>query len=348
MKKPVLLALACSAMASTAFAQTSSVTLFGVADAAVRQVKNGSAGTVKGVTSGANTTSRLGVRGVEQLGGGLSAGFHLESGVELDTGAANASKLWNRRSTVSLMGEFGEIRLGRDTTPTYNNALNDEFGIVGVGSRGVFVYGSSAVLGSGATTAQRTDNGVSYFLPKNLGGWFGQVHVAAGEGVVGNKYTGGRLGFENNTFLVGGAIGQTDVGSTQPKFKNYNLLFNYKSPWGTLHTLVDVKKWGPRKAQELSIGATVPVTQAGSFRVGYTTVNRSGGPVGSGYADADDSTRVALGYVHEMSKRTALYGTYANISNKGAARSSVLYTTPTGMRGGESSSGLEVGMRHSF
>ncbi|MFX8262280.1 porin, partial [Acinetobacter baumannii] len=122
-----------------------------------------------------------------------------------------------RRSTVSLMGEFGEIRLGRDTTPTYNNALNDEFGIVGVGSRGVFVYGSSAVLGSGATTAQRTDNGVSYFLPKNLGGWFGQVHVAAGEGVVGNKYTGGRLGFENNTFLVGGAIGQTDVGSTQPK-----------------------------------------------------------------------------------------------------------------------------------
>ena len=348
MKKPVLLALACSAMASTAFAQTSSVTLFGVADAAVRQVKNGSAGTVKGVTSGANTTSRLGVRGVEQLGGGMSAGFHLESGVELDTGSANASKFWNRRSTVSLMGEFGEIRLGRDTTPTYNNALNDEFGIVGVGSRGVFVYGSSAVLGSGATTAQRTDNGVSYFLPKNLGGWFGQVHVAAGEGVVGNKYTGGRLGFENNTFLVGGAIGQTDVGSTQPKFKNYNLLFNYKSPWGTLHTLVDVKKWGPRKAQELSIGATVPVTQAGSFRVGYTTVNRSGGPVGSGYADADDSTRVALGYVHEMSKRTALYGTYANISNKGAARSSVLYTTPTGMRGGESSSGLEVGMRHSF
>ncbi len=41
-------------------------------------------------------------------------------------------------------------------------------------------------------------------------------------------------------------------------------------------------------------------------------------------------------------------GTYAKISNKGAARSSVLYTTPTGMRGGESSSGMEVGVRHSF
>lgn len=347
MNKPVLLALACSAIASSAFAQTSSVTLYGVADAAVRQVKNGSAGNVKGVASGANTTSRLGVRGVEQLGGGLSAGFHLESGIELDTGSSNASKFWNRRSTVSLMGDFGEIRLGRDTTPTYNNAVNDEFGIVGVGSRGVFVYGSSAALGSGAATTQRTDNGVSYFLPKNLGGWFGQAHVAAGEGGVGNKYTGGRLGFENKMFLVGGAIGQTDVGSSQPKFKNYNLLFNYKSPWGTLHTLFDVKKWGQRKSQELSVGATIPMG-AGSLRLGYTNADRSGGAVGSGFADGDDSTRLAVGYVHELSKRTALYGTYANISNKGAARSSVLYTTPTGMRGGESSSGLEVGVRHSF
>ena len=348
MKKPALMVLACSAVASSAFAQTSSVTLYGVADAAVRQVKNGSAGTIKGVTSGANTTSRLGVRGVEQLGGGLSAGFHLESGVELDTGTSNASKFWNRRSTISLMGEFGEIRLGRDTTPTYNNSLNDEFGIVGVGSRGVFVYGSSAVLGSGATTAQRTDNGVSYFLPKNLGGWFGQAHVAAGEGVVGSKYTGGRVGFENSAFLVGGAVGQTDVGSGQPKFKNYNLLFNYKSPGGTLHTLFDVKKWGQRKSQELSVGATIPVLPSGSIRLGYTNANRSGGAAGSGYADADDSTRMAIGYVHDLSKRSALYGTYANISNKGGARSSVLYTTPTGMRGGEKSSGLEVGVRHSF
>lgn len=49
-----------------------------------------------------------------------------------------------------------------------------------------------------------------------------------------------------------------------PKFKNYNLLFNYKSSWGTLHTLYDVKKWGQRKSQELSVGATIPVRAAGS------------------------------------------------------------------------------------
>ncbi|WP_297379830.1 porin [Roseateles chitinivorans] len=348
MKKPVLLALACSAVAGSAFAQTSSVTLFGVADVAVRQVKNGSAGTVKGVTSGGNTTGRLGVRGVEELGGGLSAGFHLESGIDYDTGTANAGKFWNRRSTISLMGEFGEVRLGRDTTPTYNNALNDEFGIVGVGSRGIFVYGSGANLGSGATTIQRSDNGVSYFLPKNLGGVFGQFHVAAGEGnTVGNKYYGGRVGYEDKQFLVGGAYGSTDVGANVSKFKNYNLLFNYKSPWGTLHTLFDVKKWGERKSTEISVGATIPVT-VGQIRVGYTNANRSGGAVGSGFADGDDSTRLALGYVYDFSKRTAVYGTVARVTNKGAARSSVLYTTPTGMLGGQNSSGAEVGLRHNF
>ncbi|OWQ92246.1 porin [Roseateles aquatilis] len=348
MKKPVLLALACGAVAGSAFAQTSTVTLFGVADVAVRQVKNGNAGTVKGVTSGGNTTSRLGVRGVEDLGGGMSAGFHLESGIELDAGTANASKFWNRRSTVSLIGSFGEVRLGRDSTPTYNNAVNDEFGIVGVGSRGIFVYGSGSNLGSGANTLQRTDNGVSYFLPKNLGGAFGQLHVAAGEGnTVGNKYYGGRVGYEDKQFLVGGAYGTTDVGGTQGKFKNYNLLFNYKSPWGTLHTLFDVKKWGARKSTEISVGATIPVT-VGQIRVGYTNADRSGGAVGSGYANGDDSTRLALGYVYDFSKRTAVYGTVARIGNKGAARSSVLYTTPAGMLGGQNSTGAEVGLRHNF
>lgn len=346
MKKPALLALAIGAIAGNVAAQTSSVTLFGVADVAVRQVKNGSAGNVSQVASGSNSSSRLGVRGVEDLGGGLSAGFHLESGVEFDTGTVNASKFWNRRSTLSLMGPFGEIRLGRDSTPTYNNAQSDEFGIVGIGARGVFVYGSGSNLGSGATTQQRTDNGVSYFLPK-MGGVFGQFHVAAGEGTVGNKYYGGRVGYEDKAILVGGAYGQTDVGAGQSKFKNYNLLFNYKFAFGTLHTLVDVKKWGVRKSQEISLGATIPVA-VGTVKLGYTSADRSGGPVGSGYANGDDSTRLAVGYVYDFSKRTAVYTTYAQINNKGAARSSVLYTTPAAMRPGENSSGLEMGLRHSF
>jgi hypothetical protein len=82
----------------------------------------------------------------------------------VDTGTADA-KFWQRRSTVSLLGGFGEVRLGRDYTPTAYNTFADEFGVVGVGSRGIFSYGGGSNLGSTATTVLRADNTVGYFLP---------------------------------------------------------------------------------------------------------------------------------------------------------------------------------------
>lgn len=345
MKKSLFTLAALSAFAAGAHAQ-SSVTLFGIADAAVRQVKNGSAGSQKQLASGSNATSRWGLRGVEDLGGGLKAGFHLESQINFDTGTADANKFWGRRATVSLMGNFGEVRMGRDYTPTAYNTFADEFGIVGVGSRGIFSYGAGSNLGSTATTVLRADNTVGYFLP-SMGGLYGHLQMAAGEGVNGNKYVGGRLGYETGPINVGFAYGKTETGTTTPDFKNYNIQFNYKFGFATLHTLYDVKEWNPRKSKDLSIGATVPVGP-GALKVGYTRADRSGGPAGSGFSDADDSTRVGIGYVYDLSKRTAMYTTYGQVSNKGAARSSVLYTPPAGMLGGEKSSGLEFGVRHTF
>ena len=246
---------------------------------------------------------------------------------------------------MSLSGGFGEVRLGRDYTPTFMNGLGDEFGIVGIGSRGIFLYGAGSNLGSVASTVLRADNAISYLLPA-MGGVYGQIQVAPSEGIVGNRYTGGGLGYKNSAMDVGVAYGVTDVG-TPSDFKHYNVKFNYMFGFATLHTLYDVKTWGDRKTQDISIGASVPVA-TGTIRVGYTRANRSGGPVGSGYADGDDSTRLAIGYVHDLSKRTALYTTYSRISNDGAARSSVLGTPPAGMLGGENSSGFEVGLRHTF
>jgi predicted porin len=60
----------------------------------------------------------------------------------------------------------------------------------------------------------------------------------------------------------------------------------------------------------------------------------------------DDARQIGVGYVHNLSKRTALYGTYARISNRGEAR----YTVSGGTApvGGHSSSGWELGVRHTF
>ena len=85
--KKSLLALAVLAASGAAMAQ-SSVTLYGVADAGVTYVNGGQ--NWSGVTSGNNLTSRIGFRGVEDLGGGLKANFRLEAGLNLDNGDGNS------------------------------------------------------------------------------------------------------------------------------------------------------------------------------------------------------------------------------------------------------------------
>jgi len=127
MKKFAALAVLAAASAG-AYAQ-SSVTLFGIIDEAGRYVKNGDL-KIKSLASGGINTSRLGVRGTEDLGGGLKAGFWLETGLNADSGTqSDSTRFWNRRTTVSLLGNFGEVRLGRDFTPTYTGYSDyDVFG----------------------------------------------------------------------------------------------------------------------------------------------------------------------------------------------------------------------------
>src|SRR5262249_27889244 len=145
MKKSLLALAVLGTFAGVASAQ-SSVTIFGVVDLSIAQVKNG---TVKNTEMAGNqlNSNRLGFPGVEDLGGGLSAGFWLEAGMNNATGeagggsgnvantaAATSAQLFNRRSTVSLMGGFGEIRLGRDYTPSFwNTVFGDVNGANGVG-----------------------------------------------------------------------------------------------------------------------------------------------------------------------------------------------------------------------
>ena len=178
MKKFATLAVLAAASAG-AYAQ-SSVTLFGIVDEAARYVKNGDL-KVKSLASGGINTSRLGVRGVEDLGDGLKAGFWLETGLNADSGTtSDSTRFWNRRSTVSLMGNFGEVRLGRDFTPTYLGYSDyDVFGDNGVAASGKFdaplgvLRDGSTTLGTGQGT--RADNQITYLTPGNLGGFYGRA-----------------------------------------------------------------------------------------------------------------------------------------------------------------------------
>lgn len=126
------LALAAAAIAAPVAAQTTgNVSVYGIVDAAVRHANNASAtrGSLSSMDDGIFTGSRLGFRGREDLGGGMSAFFLLESGLEVGTGlslqstatadygqvAANP-RFWGRDAHVGLRGAWGGITLGRQYT----------------------------------------------------------------------------------------------------------------------------------------------------------------------------------------------------------------------------------------
>lgn len=325
-----LAALACSAQAQ------SSVTVFGLVDTSVRSVSNGGV-RVNQLAEGGLAGSRLGFRSEEDLGGGLRAGAWLEAALNPDTGTIHASgKFWHRRSTVSLSGPWGELRAGRDVSPTFWNLVYfDAFGTSGVGSALNLVTN----LGSGANTQVRTDNAVGYFLPPNLGGFYGQIMWAPGEGVAGNQYAGGRLGYQSAALDVVAGYSTTKT-ATADSFKVLNAGASYDLKAVRLFALTNIVKFGAKKQTAVELGLTVPVG-VGLLRASYHRADASGAGT-----DANDARMYALGYVHNLSKRTALYGTLAQVRNSGAAAFAV--ATPPAAVPGSTSKGYEVGLRHAF
>jgi predicted porin len=347
MKKIAALALL-TGVSAFAHAQAN-VTLFGVIDVAARHTKNGDESQTSLASSGSQK-SRLGIRGSEDLGSGLTAGFWLEGGLNADTGSSSdSSRFWNRRSTVSLQGSFGEVRLGRDTTPTYNGfAAYDIFGASGVGDASKFV----TALGTNVDTIERADNQVSYFLPAHIGGFYGQVSAAAGEGSAGKKYYGARLGYAAGPLDVSASYGETTVsplaGTSEDKYKLGSLAASYDLHVAKLSGYVSQAKYADAKLSIANLGASVPVGR-GAARLSYTYVDASGRTSTGINTDDNDSAQLAVGYVYDLSKRTSLYSTVARINNKHAANY-VVDSNPALLspNTGRDSTGYEVGIRHSF
>ena len=341
--------------AAPALAQ-SSVTLAGIMDAAVRSVSNQERGSIKSLVSGSNATSRLIVRGSEDLGGGLAASFHLEHGLALDTGLPTGG-FWDRRSTVSLSSNTaGELRLGRDFVPSYVGwSRFDPFSYVGVAGSNNLVSATPngpirSTWGAAANTTVRSSNAVQIFLPGGLGGIEGQAMLAAGEGVTaangGAKVIGLRLGWaggpvavsaahttSENDLTANGKFGDTAIGGT----------FNFGA--GRVNLAWRQFKQAASKQTNLMLSTSVNV---GSSEIKASLIQANlAGRVGATVVDANDAQQIGLGYVYNLSKRTALYATAARISNDGVA-TFVVPGGPAGIAGGKSSSGYEAGVRHIF
>jgi len=323
-------------LVGTASAQ-SSVTLFGLVDVGVRQVK-GAAGTVNTLSSDGRSSSRLGVRGVEDLGGGLKASFWLEGALSPDAGSVDASRFWGRRATVSLSGAFGEVRLGRHKIAARMTIDDfDPYSTTGTGAVTAIFSG----LGSKAGVPNRADNQVGYVLPGNLGGVYGGADVAAGEGSDGNKTMSGRLGYKAGPLHV--AAGYSVGGVDSNKYKLGVVGGSYDFGVAKASVMLGQNKFNTLKQSWWQVGAVVPVG-SGELLFSYADANANNaaelGKV------AGDAKLFALGYNHILSKRTTIYATLSQIKNEGVAK--FVVSGGNAVNAGGTSRGADVGIRHSF
>jgi len=330
-----LLAAALAATGVAAHAQ-SSVTVFGTIDMGITHVTS-DIGSNTGLSHSNANVSRLGFRGTEDLGGGWSAGFWLETALAPDSGGVNAG--FNRRATVSLMGPWGELRLGQDDSATFlNTLLFDPFLTNGVG-------GTNTFLLNGAPTIQ-IGNAISYFTPPGLGGFYGQVQHAFSERLntdptAGGEYNGVRLGWRTGGLHVAAAAA-TLQGITQQqdqRFRNVGLSYDFGVAQPML--LWASHKVGQVQVRGLQLGVKVPVG-AGEIRASVARYDTVGSKA--------DWRKFAIGYGHNLSRRTQLYATYARLNNSSGAQRVIsaqgLAAVPN-VPGGHSN-GYEAGMRHFF
>ena len=355
MKKSLLALAVLGAYVGAASAQ-SSVTLYGTVDLSAKYVKNDGSRRRLSLSQDGINSSQLGFKGTEDLGGGLKAGFVLLAGVNADTGTTN-TKFFNRRATVSLMGGFGEVRLGRDYTPTFwNDTIFDAFGTNGLGD-------SSHVLQLPTATFVRADNSIGYFLPSNIGGVYGQFMAAAGEGggnggtaINPGRYLGGRIGFAAGPFDIAGAYAQQRFAGTPGNLNSSGTIGQQKT-WniGGSYDLGVVKLLGyfdrdtveSARENRFSVSAVVPLGQ-GEIHAGYDRSKLTGS---RGLTTLDNKVdQFKVGYVYNLSKRTAVYTNVSRLKNGNQSTLSVAgggsqTLAPTA---GGKSTGAEFGVRHFF
>lgn len=356
-KNVILLALASTA-ALPSLAQDS-LTLFGVVDVAARRVSNQGQDAAYSVVSGSNATSRWGVRGQEDLGGGSLAGVHLESGFNAGTGVlSGGTQMFDRRATVSLSNaKLGELRAGRDFVPSYSSwSRYDPFGYVGAASSSSFVSATPAgpiraAFSTNPNTTVRANSLLQWLLPAGLaGGLEGVLALAPGEGgdaTAGKaKLVGLRLGYANGPLsLSAAATRSTNSLTGSAQFSDQSLGGSYN--FGVARISMAWRQFELADASQTHqlLGAWIPIGQH-ELKASWHRVDRSG-KVGSTAIASNSATLLGLGYGYALSKRTALYATYAQISNDGASNYAVSGGAGTLVVGGKST-GYEAGMRHSF
>ena len=343
-------ALVCVLCASGAYAQSSiSVTLYGLVDTGIEFLNhagsNGS-GSVYRVSPGNVTGSRWGLRGKEDLGGGLGAVFVLESGFNSDTGTSGqGSRLFGRQAYVGLQNQWGLISLGRQ-----NNTLYDLFVPLDP-----VRYTSYGLLAQDAQFANRADNAVKYtgnFGNLTITGMYSAGYdatIANGSEVPGNPRIGQEIG-AGTSYTIGklGMVLAYDQrrgtsaasqGNIERRYATgllwtdgpFTATAGYRFLQGTIATPA-------LRAHLYWIGGSYNFTPAFVVRAGVYRTDRRDSP--------NDAMSYAMAMAYTLSKRTDLYLNASYMDNKGVSTLGVVNGGTVAP--GVNQTGVVAGIKHIF
>lgn len=358
-----LLATGC-AFGASAQAQ-SDVSVYGIVDAALVSERGGVPGHINKLTSGTSAYSRLGFRGKEDLGDGLSAIFLLELGMRIDDGSLDNTngQLFNRQAYIGLESrDWGAVRLGRQHTFLY-------YTLVQVADPFSLGYAGTAKNLFPVKNTVRSSNTISYTSPTRQG-WTAEASLSLGE-QAGDTHAGSQLGLAigyaagpltvrfahstlNQDVAAGAAPGMAPV--SQENARNSVLAMNYRYAFLTAYLAYGVDKgvnsspvqnptaYGAASAvmpstdsSDLLLGASIPVGKQGRVMTSFVRKNDK-----TRYQQ--DARQWALGYTYGLTPRTTAYLAWAQIHNRNGAA----YTVGNGNEAGSGNSAFNLGLRHNF
>ncbi|MES2944405.1 MAG: porin [Pseudomonadota bacterium] len=363
-----LAALALAATAGGAAAQ-SSVSIYGTIDAFAYTKELAGETKNQQVATGGMSTSNLSFRGSEDLGGGLSAAFDMSAYFQTDTGgaqraAADTAGFWGKYAWVGLSSkDYGSIRMGRQTTPTFLNMLRfDPFG--GSANFGILLHlyqpsGGQPLLTPNGTVGSNAsgtyaggdsawNNTVAYLSP-SAGGFSGMAMISAREGAAAPS-AGGRksvaLFYSGGAFAAGLSADRIDNASgvlvrtkTDPTGAPYTVTGVRTVLGGMSYDLRVVKFFAQLNKSTMTVAA-VPEIGLTTTQLGAQVPFGSGRLLASWMHTKREQSGVAgkkretlsVGYDYDLSKRSDLYVVLLN-------------DKATGLSSG---TGLAMGIRHRF
>jgi predicted porin len=354
-KRWLVLGAMASALPLAAHAQ-SSVTLYGVADAGVLYTSHsaGNAGKQFSFADGGWLPDEFGLRGVEDLGGGLKTTFVLESGYSLASGAFKFSNgnFFGRQAWISIGGtDYGVLKVGMQYSPFFLAIAETDPREFAQVASGLIVY-----VDNFAITGMFSNNTVSYTSP-TFYGLQASASLAmgnvAGDFADGRQYSA-RVQYSGAGLLAVASILKSNPGtsSSLPPGSNFGVwgrMAGVAYTYGTLTAKASFTSYKEDGAAELG---NVNVYAGGlSWQATYTLTVDGGVWVSS---DRDDTTNhsilVGLGTQYALSKQTSLYTQLGWVHNHGAMDTGDAISGTGNIAGlpPGSTVAVDIGMRHSF